>query len=426
VTTTYVDNIADGDLGATNSPFLNTTGFRFYRNSVLFAHVLPEALIIGDLAGVYNAAAYNTFIGNSAGKMNTTGYANCFLGYHAGVVNTTGLTNTFLGYRSGCANLTGDHNTFIGVDAGQGQTVGDSSVIIGYHAGLCVQPSAGLAGNVYIGSECAAYLVASDGTENTGIGYHNAYNITSGIRNSFLGSACGFSNTTGGYNAFYGYRAGFSNTEAAYNTFLGAYSGYYITTGDKNIHIGSGAGYGGTTTNAPATDTYGILIGYYANRSVVTATALTNYIGIGYGVEIDKDNQVKIGNTSITETCLYGNIIGNGEIKCGDAYAYSGKQALSIDDDAVYSFTPGSTIGILCLTATATGFGAIIAYRAGTSPYCVGLALGASVEVTTGILAGTTGTDGKTTVSTHTDGKIYIENRRGGATIFEFVMIAGS
>jgi hypothetical protein len=73
------------------------------------------------------------------------------------------------------------------------------------------------------------------------------------------------------------------------------------------ICIGYGAGLGATATNAPVTDSNGILVGYQSNRSVVSATELSNYIGIGYQVLIDKSNQVKIGNSSITENIFYGN-----------------------------------------------------------------------------------------------------------------------
>ena len=98
-------------------------------------------------------------------------------------------------------------------------------------------------------------------------------------------------NTTGHRNSAQGYGALCANT-----------------TGYRMIGVGYYAGYGATTANAPATDTYGILIGYNANRSVVSATVLSNYIGIGYQTLIGKSNQVILGNTSILETRLYGNL----------------------------------------------------------------------------------------------------------------------
>ena len=42
---------------------------------------------------------------------------------------------------------------------------------------------------------------------------------------------------------------------------------------------------------------------------------------------------------------------------------------------------------------------------------------------TTGILTGTTGTDGRLNVSPATNGNIYIENRLGGATTVGYTVI---
>lgn len=82
-------------------------------------------------------------------------------------------------------------------------------------------------------------------------------------------------------------------------------------------------------------------------------------------------------------------------------------------DDAATSFTPVNLTGILLLsTAEAAcefrfrvGAGAAIAI-ATANPISFWAA-------TTGVLSGTTGADTAITVSAHTDGKIYIENRRG-------------
>lgn len=114
-------------------------------------------------------------------------------------------------------------------------------------------------------------------------------------------------------------------------------------------------------------------------------------------------------------------------IGIGETYAVKGKTGLSIADDAVYSFTPVNTYAFLLhLAATTTGDSILAACRTtATNNFCDSLAAGANVNVTTGALAGTTGDDGKITVSTHTDGKVYIENRRGGTRNFGFTMTAG-
>jgi hypothetical protein len=45
------------------------------------------------------------------------------------------------------------------------------------------------------------------------------------------------------------------------------------------------------------------------------------------------------------------------------------------------------------------------------------------MAVTTGTLSGTTGTDTKFTVSAHTDGKLYFENRTGGTRTVYVLLI---
>lgn len=88
-----------------------------------------------------------------------------------------------------------------------------------------------------------------------------------------------------------------------------------------------------------------------------------------------------------------------------------------LTDDSVYSFTPKNAIGLLMIGARASNHGnasGLFIYRTSSTLFCSIIAQKASsIEVTTGVLTGTTGTDNRLTVSTHTDGKIYIENRMG-------------
>ena len=183
---------------------------------------------------------------------NTTGHRNSAQGSFALYANTTGYENSAQGYGALYANTTGHGNSAQGYGALYANTTGH--------------------GNSAQGS----YALRLN---------------TTGHRNSAQGSYALCANTTGHRNSAQGYGALCANT-----------------TGYRMIGVGYYAGYGATTANAPATDTYGILIGYNANRSVVSATVLSNYIGIGYQTLIGKSNQVILGNTSILETRLYGNL----------------------------------------------------------------------------------------------------------------------
>lgn len=106
--------------------------------------------------------------------------------------------------------------------------------------------------------------------------------------------------------------------------------------------------------------------------------------------------------------------------------------AVTIADDAATSFTPTltGTSGILIVfkhfisSATCTSTSLIAAFRASTVGYIGGIVTGADYTLTAGTaLTGTTGSDGKINVSSHTDGKIYIENRLGTSGVFYYLVI---
>jgi hypothetical protein len=99
----------------------------------------------------------------------------------------------------------------------------------------------------------------------------------------------------------------------------------------------------------------------------------------------------------------------------------------SVADNGVYSFTPTKTRCLLVLSPQGTTgtMGAILGliYCDTVAPATTALVVGTSVNLTTGVLTGTTGTDAKITVSAHTDGKIYIENRIGAARNWAYLVL---
>lgn len=102
-------------------------------------------------------------------------------------------------------------------------------------------------------------------------------------------------------------------------------------------------------------------------------------------------------------------------------------ESITLADDAATSvdlFAGGSvqwgTMTIVC-SSTGNGFpNGLVRYRITTSPALtdLGLLTTTNVVLTTGALAGTTGIDGDFTISAHTDGKIYFENRTGSSKSF--------
>lgn len=96
---------------------------------------------------------------------------------------------------------------------------------------------------------------------------------------------------------------------------------------------------------------------------------------------------------------------------------------LTIADDAADSVAPptGVTNGTF-LISDGVAESAIFRLKVGSGAAAQIIAQsGSTWEVTTGALAGTTGTDAKYTVSTHTDGAIYVENRIGTSRTFQIM-----
>ena len=117
-----------------------------------------------------------------------------------------------------------------------------------------------------------------------------------------------------------------------------------------------------------------------------------------------------LGLNSGTPNKNYLTVVDNGVYKpvVPGHYVYN----MSIADDDVYSFTLPFASGFVEFAAagstTAFGYGYV-----STGSSATAIAVGTNGTLSTGILTGTTGTDGKLNVSVHTDGMLYVENRRG-------------
>jgi len=196
-------------------------------------------------------AGNNTFLGDNAGKYNTSGYYNSFMGYRSGYSNNTGRKNSYFGANSGRYNTTGYNNTFMGYASGYRNDKGDYNTFNGAYSGF--------------------------------------YN-TSGNRNTFMGHGSGFYNTKGWSNTFMGYDSGKNNTEGACNVFIGNGAGYRHTKGYSNVYLGYQAG----ATNLEGS--HNVFIGTTAGPPLGTVTQLSN--------------RLYIANTH-WKTLIYGNFASN-------------------------------------------------------------------------------------------------------------------
>ena len=99
----------------------------------------------------------------------------------------------------------------------------------------------------------------------------------------------------------------------------------------------------------------------------------------------------------------------------------------SLADDTAMSVTPPAQYGIVIdygRHPKSRYIGGMFVYRcASTNALCEGMSIMSSSERALGALAGTTGTDGKFTVSANTDGKVYFENRMGASVTFGYIFI---
>lgn len=89
----------------------------------------------------------------------------------------------------------------------------------------------------------------------------------------------------------------------------------------------------------------------------------------------------------------------------------------TIADDAAVSFTPKNLSAIVMVLCNKFEAGGMVYLQARATSKSE-LIHGTDLEVTTGALTGTDGSDTKATISPHSDGKIYLENRLGASRVF--------
>jgi len=111
-------------------------------------------------------------------------------------------------------------------------------------------------------------------------------NMSFGFRALSTNNTMGYQNVASGVDALR------SNTAGSNNTALGFSVLYSNTTGSNNTALGS------QTLNLNTIGSYNTAVGCYAN---VNANNLTNATAIGYNAKATANNQVIIGNSSVTE-----------------------------------------------------------------------------------------------------------------------------
>ena len=219
----------------------------------------PFLTAYGYNAGAVNTGVNNTFMGVSAGLVNTSGTNNVAAGYQSLKANISGSSNTAVGVSALVAH-TGTFGTAVGFEALKANTTGSQNTAMGYQS-MLTNLSADQ--NTAYGSQ--SLKLNSTGTANVAIGYSALYNCTSPGTNVAVGHNAGVAITSGEHNAILGSSAGLVYN-ASYATLVGYLAGYQVTTGFSNTCIGAVAG------TALTTGSRGIYIGESAGASSGGAT----------------------------------------------------------------------------------------------------------------------------------------------------------
>ena len=292
----------------------------------------------GDILGGQNTAVgfeslfnitggfQNTALGASSLGQNTIGSFNTAIGALTLFRNTTGTMNSAFGAITLFNNTSGEGNTASGFFALNKNTVGNNNAAFGIFS---------MAGNTegFANTALGSYTLSSNttGAGNTAAGMFSMNSNTTGQQNTAYGGGSLFRNTTGILNTAVGISAMSGNTEGSGNTAIGEFSLSNNSVGFGNVALGSSAlrgnqiggsntamgyfalihpfnGFNNTAVGALA----GISIQNISNGTLLGAGTdglrnLMNVTAIGYKAFVFENNQVVVGNTSVTSIGGYAN-----------------------------------------------------------------------------------------------------------------------
>ena len=322
--TVFTDNYADASLSGEPANWKGNDSF---------------GKIIVDGIESLSIAVKNIFLGQNAGKANTTGYENIFIGNKSGYKNISGKENTFLGHWSGYENQDGENNIFLGYYSGNSNEDGSQNTFVGHRSG---EPN-------------------ESGDDNTFIGYLTGYNNTSGDKNTYLGYTAGLVNNGDG------------------NVFLGSSAGQYETGSDK-LFIDNQV----RTNEADGrlkSLIYGVFDAAVANQKLI----FNADVGIGTttpDTRLQIVGTVKLGddNTNYASFAADGelNFVGTAGLPYGSCSMYHGNWTQVAVQNTWYNVVDANMIDGLLNSVTHDGNGKLTVTKAGIYKVDVSLDLEAS------------------------------------------------
>jgi trimeric autotransporter adhesin len=236
-----------------------------------------------SVLSLLTSGSFNTGIGFTALRSATSGSRNTALGNVALYTNTTGNYNTASGNAALFFNTTGSYNTVVGNEGLYNNTSGSYGVAIGTGA---LRSATTTGYQVAIGGNALYHLNGGAGG-NIAAGYNAMYSTTTGYYNTAVGSGSMEDNTTGPLNTAVGHEAMSYNTTGRENISIGAQT-MTNNNGSYNTVLGVYAGWNSSSNS--------VFVGWNAHAPVNTI----NSIAIGYNAAVTANNQVRIGNASVT------------------------------------------------------------------------------------------------------------------------------
>lgn len=250
---------------------------------------------IGEAALAVAATVENgVFIGDLTGQSLTTGNGCTALGARALNLATSMTDTTMVGNRAGRAMLTGVGSTGVGFRVLEYATASRNDTALGDSAFWLHQGNGGTA----VGYRVAEYTTA--GNESTYVGNATGVNRANGDQCVFVGAEAG-----GFHTAVVDPATGVGAVSAGSRVIGIGYRAMSLTTGNDHVGVGSSAGLSLTGAGSGS-----IFIGSGAGNNASQKVAPVNQIVIGQDAFSANDNEVVLGNASITRTVLRGVQIG--------------------------------------------------------------------------------------------------------------------
>ena len=275
-----------------------------------------------------NEQSQNTItIGNSAGKLNSSGSDNVFIGVNTGSNVTTASYNTFLGSNTGSNTQISNNNTLIGSYVGNVLTTGLQNTIVGSNSGMSMTTGSN---NIISGYNIGSLI--TNGNNNILMGANAGKLVSNGNLNVFIGTSSGLNTTLSKHNTFIGNYSGISNQIGNGNTYLGYNTGNTSISGSNTILIGKEAGYNNLNSNIVA---IGNQAGYHNNNNDNTNAIKNTYIGYNSGY----NNTTGLSNTYFGYKSGYSNT--SASAPGVPSFPSSASFNITIGNEAGYSLTSG-------------------------------------------------------------------------------------